>query len=166
MEKINIMTSLEKVKERFKNAKEVRCPYDDNIFNLNAKGVFKEDEGNVYFKFDKFQYGVSDVYLYYEGEFAEIISYNKDNSEPEKSEYPKVMLVSMSLEADWKKRVVFMKKGGRFIAWSYASSIKEAEKTFNITTWKYAKELPKEIEVTKEEIAKWKGCDVEQLIIK
>jgi len=29
-----------------------------------------------------------------------------------------------------------------------------------------AKELPKEVEVTKEEIAKWKGCDVEQLIIK
>ncbi len=80
MEKINIMANIEQVKKRFKNSKEVRCPYDDKIFNLNAKGFFKNEEGNVLFKFDKFQDGVSDVFLYYEGRFAEIISYNKEDN--------------------------------------------------------------------------------------
>ena len=160
------MVNIEQVKERFKNAKEVRCPYDDKIFNLNANGFFKEDEGNVYFKFDEPQVDyVDDVYLYYEGKFAEIISYNKDVSETEKSEYPKVMLVSDD-KTNWKQRVVFMEKNYNFITWRYCETIEQAKDIVKTNSWKFAKELPKEVEVTKEEIARWKGCDVEQLIIK
>lgn len=160
--------NLEQVKEHFKDAKEVKCVIDGQKHNLNVKGQYIKDiNGHIDFFFELRQRGNDYVSLYAHNKLAEIISYEKGaEPEPEKSEYPKVMLVSMNLEADWQKRVVFMEKGGQFMAWSRASSIKEAEETFSTTTWKYAKELPKEIKVTKEEIAKWKGCDVEQLIIK
>ena len=69
-------------------------------------------------------------------------------------------------ESSWELRVVFMEKQKIFLAWLEAKTIEEAKIETDIARWKYAKELPKEIEVTKEEIAKWKGCDVEQLIIK
>lgn len=169
------MANIEQIKERFKNAKEVRCPYDDKIFNLNAKGVFKEHEGDLVFKFDEPQNGINDVFLYYERKFAEIISYNKDTPEPEpeKSEYPKVMLVSDD-KIIWKQRIVFMEKNNRFLVWGNDETVEESKNTLFIINWKYAKELPKEqvrnfivkFVVTKEEIAKWKGCDVEQLVIK
>ena len=158
--------NLEQIKEHFKNAKEVRCPYDNKIFNIDVKGVFEKEDEDVFFNFNKFQGGVSDVFLYYEDEFAEIISY-KDvpEPEPEKSEYPKVMLVSDD-KVSWVTRVVFMEKNNKFIAWIGVETIEEAKKRVCTTTWKFAKELPTKIEVTKEEIAKWKGCEVEQLIIK
>ena len=93
-------------------------------------------------------------------EFAEIISYNKDTPE-----YPKVMLVSDD-KTNWKQRVVFMEKNYNFITWRYCETIEQAKDIVKTNSWKFAKELPKEVEVTKEEIARWKGCDVEQLIIK
>ena len=77
----------------------------------------------------------------------------------------RVMLVSDN-KLDWRKKVVFMKKHNEFIAWVGAETIEEAKNKTYAAGWKYAKELPIEIEVTKKEIAKWKGCDVEQLIIK
>tara|TARA_R110002050_G_C8555282_1_gene481045 strand:+ start:50 stop:529 length:480 start_codon:yes stop_codon:yes gene_type:complete len=158
--------NLEQIKKHFKNAKEVRCPYDNEIFNIDVEGEFKEECGDIYFSFDIYQKKVCEVYLWYQMDVAEIISY-KDipEQEPEKSEYPKVMLVSDD-ESSWEQRVVFMEKQKIFLAWLEAKTIEEAKIETAIARWKYAKELPKEIEVTKEEIAKWKGCEVEQLIIK
>ena len=153
---------LEEVKEYFKNAKEIGCPYDGMIFNFNVKGFFEEvEEGNVLFKFDKLQDGIGSVYLYYEGEFSEIISYNKE----EDIFKERVMLVSDD-EENWWRRVVFMKKNNRFIAWNYAKTIEDAGEVSKTTDWSYAKEYEEVVEVTKEDIAKWKGCDVNQLIIK
>ena len=54
-----------------------------------------------------------------------------------------VMLVSDDKEI-WDKRVVFMKKNNRFIAWNRAETIEEAKIETAIARWKYAKELPKE----------------------
>lgn len=161
------MMDLEKVKEHFKDAKEVKCLVDGKKHNLNVKGQYIKDiNGHIDFFFELRQRGNDYVSLYVHNKLAEIISY-KDYTEPEpeKSEYPKVMLVSSS-QKRWEKRVVFMKKNNLFIAWNDAETIEESKTITFTTTWKYAKELSKEIKVTKEEIAKWKGCEVEQLIIK
>ena len=83
---------------------------------------------------------------------------------PEEKNYPRVMLVSND-EIDWYKRVVFMEKRGGFLAWEYAKTLEDAKNTTETVFWKYAKEI-EPIEVTLEEIAKWKGTIPEQIIIK
>ena len=79
--------------------------------------------------------------------------------------YPRVMLVSFDGIHWGNQRVVFMEKNGGFLAWAFAETLEEAEKQTNIIFWKYAKEI-EPIQVTLEEIAKWKGVDKEQIIIK
>ena len=83
---------------------------------------------------------------------------------PEEKAYPRVMLVS-DTESVWAKRVVFMEKCGGFIAWVGAETFKEAENAKDTCFRKYAKEL-EPIEVTLEEIAKWKGVSKELIKIK
>ena len=98
-------------------------------------------------------------------EFYEIASANAEIIElPEEKTYPRVMMVSIDKEK-WFKRVVFMEKCGVFLAWNQAETLAEAENITDPIPWKYAKEL-KPIEVTLEDIAKWKGVSKEQIIIK
>tara|TARA_R100000951_G_C2602957_1_gene168760 strand:+ start:140 stop:601 length:462 start_codon:yes stop_codon:yes gene_type:complete len=152
--------NLEQVKEHFKNAKQVRCLTDGLIYNIDVHGCF--DYGHSYKSliFSP-KYSIKYVYLFKDDKFAQIISYKNTL----KNKYPKVLLVSMN-KKEWNKRVVFMEKDNKFVAWRGAKTLEQAKCQTASLGWKYAKELPKEIEVTKEEIAKWKGCDVEQLIIK
>tara|TARA_R110002050_G_scaffold79261_11_gene169434 strand:+ start:26183 stop:26704 length:522 start_codon:yes stop_codon:yes gene_type:complete len=154
---IEVTMNLEEVKEHFKNAKEVKCLVDKKIYNIDVRGGFENSPNQVDFGFIDHQHGTTCVVLYVTDELAEIISYKEFEE--------RAMLVSDDEEI-WYRRVVFMEKNNRFIAWNYAKTIEEAGGICKTTNWTYAKELPKEIEVTKEEIAKWKGCDVEQLIIK
>ena len=74
---------------------------------------------------------------------------------PEEKSYPRVMLVSNDNINFSNRWVVFMEKCGGFLAWSDAKTIKEAEKETGTVFWKYAKEF-ESIEVTLEDIAKWK----------
>ena len=84
---------------------------------------------------------------------------------PEEKTYPRVMLVSDD-NINWDdRRVVFMEKCGGFLAWSGAETLEEAENETDTIFWEYAKEI-EPIEVTFEEIAKWKGTIKEQIIIK
>ena len=83
---------------------------------------------------------------------------------PEEKVCQRVMLVSND-KTRWAKRVVFMEKCGGFLAWVDAKTIEDAEKEKDTFFWKYAKEL-EQVEVTLEEIAKWKGTTKEQIIIK
>lgn len=62
---------------------------------------------------------------------------------PKKSEYPKVMLVSEN-KVYWSKRVVFMEKCERFLAWDTAETLEEAENVYLTASWKYAKDFPVE----------------------
>ena len=114
--------------------------------------------------------GVGNYYGIVDGKFyvwrideiknAEII----ELPEAKEKTYPRVMLVSFDNE-NWTKRVVFMKKCGYFLAWNGAETIDEAEQVKDTSFWKYAKDI-ETIEVTLEDIAKWKGVSKEQLIIK
>ena len=83
---------------------------------------------------------------------------------PEEKTYPRVMLVSLDYYS-WCKRVVFMEKCGVFLAWDKAETLEEAENITVPVHWNYAKKL-EPVEVTLEEIAKWKGVIKEQIIIK
>ena len=84
---------------------------------------------------------------------------------PEEKTYPRVMLVSDNKISWDNRRVVFMEKCGGFLAWVDAETLEEAENATDTCFWKYAKEI-KPIEVTLEEIAKWKGTSKERIIIK
>ena len=83
---------------------------------------------------------------------------------PAEKTYPRVMVVSDD-KISWSKRVVFMEKMGRYVAWRGAETLEDAEKEKEIIFWNYAKEI-EPIEVTLEEIAEWKGVSKEQIIIK
>ena len=95
----------------------------------------------------------------------EIVNSNAEIIElPEERTYPRIMLVSNN-NIKWDPRVVFMEKCGGFLAWVGAVTLEEAENTIETCFWKYAQEF-EPIEVTLEEIAKWKGVSKEQIIIK
>ena len=83
---------------------------------------------------------------------------------PEEKAYQRVMLVSND-KKKWEKRVVFIEIYGGFVAWDRAETLLDAEKAKEAVFWKYAKDI-EPIEVTLEEIAKWKGTTKEQIIIK
>ena len=59
---------------------------------------------------------------------------------PEENSFPRVMLVSDDGD-DWYKRVVFMQKCDRFLAWNNAETIENAECTYRVASWRYAKEI-------------------------
>ena len=84
---------------------------------------------------------------------------------PEEKPFPRVMLVSYDGEA-WYKRVVFMKKCDMFLSWDNAETIESAEWTYRVAAWRYAKDLPEKVELTKAEIAERLGISVDQLVIK
>ncbi len=67
---------------------------------------------------------------------------------PEENSFPRVMLVSDDGD-DWYKRVVFMHKCDRFLAWNNAETIENAECTYRVASWRCAKEVePKQRTIT------------------
>ncbi len=88
-------------------------------------------------EFDK--YTKEDV-SYYNAEIIEL---------PEEKVYPRVMLVSLD-EENWFKRVVFMCKNGRYLAWDNAETVEVAENQVNSVAWRFAKDIeePKEFTIT------------------
>jgi NTP pyrophosphatase (non-canonical NTP hydrolase) len=71
----------------------------------------------------------------------------KKIEEINQSQYPKVMWVSNYEDFRHKcKRVVFMEKINKFLAWSTAKTLEEAEKVIDVTVWDYAKDIDTESE--------------------
>ena len=91
---------------------------------------------------------------------AEIIELPK-----EEKIFHRVMLVSND-ECKWHKRVVFMKKCDRYLAWNKAETIEESESICGQTAWRYAKELTEKVELTKSETAEKFGISEDQLVVK
>ena len=85
----------------------------------------------------------------------------------EKTQYPKVMLVSndSDIKKEWKQRVV-IKKAGVYVAWANAETLEEAETATVVYVWKYAKDLPEpKIKLTKEALIEKLGIASEDLDI-
>ena len=156
----------------------LKCGKLEEIMNNKVIKVLDLEHGKKVIKFWK-QYcdtgimigdTVGDYYGLINGrfDFWTIDEVRQNNAEiielPEEKTYPRVMLVSDD-KMTWGKRVVFMEKKEGFLAWKYAETLEEAEKIEGTSFWKYTKEL-EYIEVTLEEIAKWKGIHKEQIIIK
>ena len=114
---------------------------------------------------------IGDYYGIINGKFYnwildEVEAYNAEIIElPEERAYPRVMLVSQDNIYWGNQRVVFTEKQGKFIAWTNAKTLEEAETQVSTLPWNYAKEI-EPIEVTFEEIAEWKGVNKEQIRIK
>ena len=72
---------------------------------------------------------------------------------PEEKTYPRVMMVSFDSE-NWFRRVVFMEKCGRYLAWDHAETVEEAENQVNSVAWRFAKDIeePKEFTITLSDI--------------
>ena len=87
-------------------------------------------------------------------ESSTVIKYNAEIIElPEEKTYPRVMMVSFDSE-NWFKRVVFMKKCGRYLAWNNAETVEGAEEQIGLSVWRFAKDIeePKEITITLSDI--------------
>ena len=131
------------------------------------QGVDTSDYGGLITEADgglTFYYGVFDDWF---NNFSlEFVIKNKIKiiQLPSETEYPKLMWVSDDIEFFHKyKRVVFMEKCGRFIAWS--STSENVEKVSNCSTWEYAKDIEEEVveeivELTLEDITNGKGVGV------
>ena len=85
-------------------------------------------------------------------------------SPKEENTFPRVMLVSID-EIKWHKRVVFMKKCDRYLAWIDAETIEESEDIYKTTSWRYAKEFPEKVELTKSQIAEKFGIPIDLIKI-
>lgn len=89
--------------------------------------------------------------------------------ETKADDYPKIMIVADNeeeLDVCDRKRVVFAKKKGLYIAWLYATTLEQAENTIEVCTWGFAKEVPEEVALTKQEIADKFNIDINLLKIK
>ena len=79
--------------------------------------------------------------------WAKILLYGKLDTffkkYPKTSQYPKVMMVGNSYPLT-RKRVVFMEKCGKFLAWGFVDNLKDAENAISVTTWKYAEDIKPE----------------------
>ena len=60
-----------------------------------------------------------------------------------KTTYPKVMMVGNSYPLTL-KRVVFMKKCGKFIAWVKAETLEDSKDKFDTSAWEYAEDIKPE----------------------
>ncbi len=62
----------------------------------------------------------------------------------------------------WVKRVVFMQKEGKFIAWQNAVSLEESKSELSTASWNYAREIstPQIVELTLKDISEGKGVGV------
>ena len=76
------------------------------------------------------------------------------------------MWVSNDANFDYKrKRVVFAKKCGIYLAWCDAETIEDSENETNVIRWRFAKDIEPTIKLTKQEIADEFGVDIENLEI-
>ena len=94
---------------------------------------------------------------------AKIIELPTESPKEEKP-FPRVMLVSDDGKS-WHKRVVFMKRCGRYISWINAETIEESESVYKTSSWSYAKEFPEKVELTKSQIAEKFGIPVDLIEI-
>lgn len=115
-------------------------------------------------------------YLPSNGEYYHLDSYTQEGYEIltidqlldfQSNEYPKVMEVSHNGNG-WCKRVVFVEKNGKFLAWEVAETIEEAEHEVNTFAWSYAREIQPAptLELTIDQIAEKFNVSAEQIKIK
>ena len=88
---------------------------------------------------------------------AKVLTLQEAKDLVKENQYPKVMWVSDSESfLDAKKRVVFMEKCGKFLAWCNVETLELSKEQAHVNSWKYAKDIEDETEFqnkTRERIA-------------
>ena len=109
---------------------------------MGMRGSFTKEESDLYRYYGVIA-GSFDCYSEKQADRnnAEIIKLPTELPKEENS-FPRVMLVSNGGGNEWRKRVVFMKKCNRYLAWNKAETIEESESVYEVIPWRYAKELP------------------------
>lgn len=107
-------------------------------------------------------YGLHDGYFDYNSLEFVIRNNIKIIQLPSETSYPKLMWVSDNEKFNNKlKRVVFMEKNNKYIAWSFANTLEGSESQVSASGWPYAKDIEEEIvELTLEDITNGKGVGV------
>lgn len=73
---------------------------------------------------------------------AKILTLEEANALVSEKQFPRVMLVARNNNITTScKRVIFMKKNDKYIAWNNAETLEEAENVTYATTWNYAWEV-------------------------
>lgn len=72
---------------------------------------------------------------------------------PIKKDYPKVMWV-WNDESEKLKRVVFMEKCGKYVAWAFAETLEDAEYETKAIDWKFAQDIEEPKQITIQEAEK------------
>lgn len=93
---------------------------------------------------------------------------------PKKPVYPRVMYVSqdknsLNYPSIRVKRVVFMEKNNRFIAWHMAETLEDSACETTTHTWNYAKDIDEEpqiVELTMEDISAGKGVGIKPELLR
>ena len=132
---------------------------------MGMRGSFTKEESDLYRYYGVIA-GSFDCYSEKQADRnnAEIIKLPTELPKEENS-FPRVMLVSNGGGNEWRKRVVFMKKCNRYLAWNKAETIEESESVYEVIPWRYAKELPEKVELTKAEIAEKFGVPFDYIKI-
>ena len=140
------------------------------IDTRNLSGEANKQDNDVYR-----YYGIIGIY-FYNYSLNQVNSYNakivtlEELMKPANT-YPKVMWVSDYPDFKNKsKRVVFMEKCAKYLAWANAETLQDSERFSDVSSWRYAKDIEPEVSPTKEltmqEIADKFGISVDNLRIK
>lgn len=145
----------------------------ENLIGKKVKGFKFEKYGDLNYAIGMIPYDgkIGEITCYnaynnsYQVRFSECVSWQYPASEIEKQlvhEYPKVMMVSDIEIIRLNKglpRVVFMEKNGFYLAWKNAETLEESESEYEITPWKFAKDIEPEIDTKKIEPVKSTNTD-------
>jgi hypothetical protein len=116
--------------------------YRKHGFNTHIlKGTDFEKNGDycIYYGVDNKGYFDSRSITMINNAGAKILTLEEANTLVSEKQFPRVMLVSHDNDITTSyKRVVFMKKNNKYMAWRYAETIKESEETLNTVAWSYA----------------------------
>ena len=116
--------------------------YKEHGFNTHAlKGGDNEENGDycIYYGVNNKGYFDNRSITMINNAGAKILTLEEANALVSEKQFPRVMLVSHDNDITTSyKRVVFMKKNNKYMAWRYAETIKESEETLNTVAWSYA----------------------------
>jgi hypothetical protein len=132
-----------------------------NVANDGEEIDLSKDSGN--FSWNQTKEGLNVWAAVNNGNFQPFYDFHESHK-PKETQYPKVMMVSDG-GIIWDKRVVFMKKRGRFLAWANAETLEHADRVTEATSWNYAKDIKPKIKLTRQEIASKFEVDLEQIEI-
>ena len=125
----------------------------ERVLELAHEAGMKWRAGNSYIEDDNWgRYQEETCYKFTSGSFGripffksegyEIIPSEKITDMENKTEFFEERVMEVSHDnTDWKRRVVFGKKNGKYLAWNWVETVEEAKKRTDAISWNYAREI-------------------------